>query len=96
MLVVVSLPYIALVHYGPGVKSSILFARTKDPKKLVNYPICMAIVEYIGSNATGRETLHKVELKQYRQLEQTHSITVSSDRENKIFLIHRAEMEKRP
>ena len=94
MLVVVSLPYIALVHYGPGVKSSILFACTKDHKKLVNYPICMAIVEYIGSNATGRKRSTKWSSNSTDNW--NRHITVSSHRENKIFLIHRAEMEKRP
>ena len=99
VLAVVSLPQIAFSHYGAGVKSSILFVRKKGHEELGNYPIFMAIAEHIGYDATGREIPHKNDfpeiLKQYRQFEQTQGVTVSLDRENKIFLINQGEMEKR-
>jgi len=56
ILAVVSLPQFAFMHYGAGVKSSLVFLRRKGGKeKTENYPIFMAIAEHIGYDATGRE-----------------------------------------
>lgn len=66
-------------------------------KESFNSPIFIVIAEHIGYNTTGRKTIHKI-VKQYRQFEQTYRLTfrplgqkLSSDRENKIFLIHQGE-----
>ncbi|KUG25516.1 type i restriction-modification system, dna-methyltransferase subunit m / s [hydrocarbon metagenome] len=56
LIAVVSLPQTAFTHYGAGVKSSLVFVRKKDENEIIgNYPIFMAIAEYIGYDATGRE-----------------------------------------
>ena len=57
ILAVVSLPQFAFMHYGAGVKSSLVFLRKKgENEKLEKYPIFMAIAEHIGYDATGRKT----------------------------------------
>jgi len=56
ILAVVSLPQIAFMHYGAGVKSSLVFIRRKsDNEKLGKYKIFMAIAERVGYDATGRK-----------------------------------------
>lgn len=56
ILAVVSLPQTAFTHFGAGVKSSLAFLRRKgEDEKLSKYPIFMAIADYIGYDATGRE-----------------------------------------
>jgi type I restriction enzyme M protein len=56
ILAVVSLPQIAFVHFGAGVKSSLVFVRKKSEKeKSARYKIFMAIAEHIGYDATGRK-----------------------------------------
>ena len=56
MLAVVSLPQTAFTHYGAGVKSSLVFLRrTGRNEELGPYRIFMAIADYIGYDATGRE-----------------------------------------
>nr|YP_009519691.1 hypothetical protein [Udotea flabellum]AYC65629.1 hypothetical protein [Udotea flabellum] len=100
VLAVVSLPQIAFLHYGAGVKSSILFARKKGKnEKFRNYPIFMAIAEHVGYDATGRETPKKNDLpeilNQYKQFEQTNSLMVSSDQANKIFFMNREKIQGR-
>lgn len=56
ILAVVSIPQEAFMHYGAGVKASLVFLRRKGEKeKLKDYPIFMAIAEKIGYDATGRE-----------------------------------------
>ena len=56
ILAVVSLPQIAFMHYGAGVKSSLVFIRKKGEKeKLGKYKIFMAITERVGYDATGRK-----------------------------------------
>ena len=63
LLAVVSLPQTAFSHYGAGVKSSLVFARKKGKnERLGNYPIFMAIADFIGYDATGRETPDKNDL----------------------------------
>ncbi|MFA6566312.1 MAG: hypothetical protein WCT48_06210, partial [Candidatus Paceibacterota bacterium] len=56
ILAVVSLPQIAFMHYGAGVKSSLVFVRKKGEKeKMGKYKIFMAITERVGYDATGRK-----------------------------------------
>lgn len=56
ILAVVSLPQFAFMHFGAGVKSSVVFLRKKDGvEEANNYPIFMAIAEHIGYDATGRK-----------------------------------------
>jgi type I restriction enzyme M protein len=63
----------AFSHFGAGVKSSLVFVRKKKKdEKLGNYPIFMAIAEYIGYDATGRTILQndfKPILEEYRKFE---------------------------
>jgi type I restriction enzyme M protein len=55
ILAVVSLPQLAFVSSGAGVKASLLFLQKKNEgEKANNYPIFMAIAEHIGYDATGR------------------------------------------
>lgn len=73
ILAVVSLPQTAFTHYGAGVKSSLLFLRRKDENEEIgSYPIFMAIADYIGYDATGREIpqndLPEI-LQRYREFE---------------------------
>jgi type I restriction enzyme M protein len=56
ILAVVSLPQLAFMHYGAGVKSSLVFIRRKsDNEKLGKYKIFMAIAEHIGYDAKGKK-----------------------------------------
>jgi type I restriction enzyme M protein len=56
ILAVVSLPQTAFSHFGAGVKSSLVFLRRKkDEEDLGDYKIFMAIADYIGYDATGRD-----------------------------------------
>lgn len=56
ILVVVSLPKTAFSHFGAGVKASLVFLRRKsEGEELSNYAIFMAIADYIGYDATGRD-----------------------------------------
>jgi len=56
ILAVVSLPQFTFMHYGAGVKSSLVFVRKKgDKEKLGRYKIFMAIAEHIGYDAAGRK-----------------------------------------
>lgn len=56
ILAVISLPQSAFSHFGAGVKSSLLFLRRKaDVEEIDDYPIFMAIADYIGYDATGRD-----------------------------------------
>lgn len=56
ILAVVSLPQLAFMPSGAGVKSSLLFLRKKktNEKLTKNYPIFMAMVNHIGYEATGK------------------------------------------
>jgi len=55
ILAVVSLPQLAFVASGAGVKASLLFLqKKKEGEEAINYPIFMAIAEHIGYDATGR------------------------------------------
>ncbi len=74
ILAVVSLPQTAFSHFGAGVKSSLVFLRRKgEDEELENYPIFMAIADYIGYDATGRE-IEKDDLptvlEKYREFEE--------------------------
>jgi type I restriction enzyme M protein len=54
-LAVVSLPQLAFVASGAGVKASLLFLQKKrEAEKATKYPIFMALAEHIGYDATGR------------------------------------------
>jgi type I restriction enzyme M protein len=56
ILAVVSLPQTSFTHFGAGVKSSLVFMRRKgEGEELGDYPIFMAIADYIGYDATGRD-----------------------------------------
>ncbi len=56
VLAFVSLPQFAFMHFGAGVKSSLVFLRKRDHgEKLKSYPIFMAIAEHVGYDATGRK-----------------------------------------
>ena len=49
-------PQTAFTHFGAGVKSSLVFLRRKsESEDLGSYTIFMAIADYIGYDATGRE-----------------------------------------
>lgn len=79
ILAVVSLPQTAFNHYGAGVKSSLLFVRRKGKtEKLKNYPIFMAIADYIGYDSTGKETPDKNDLPEiltaYREFEKRNEL----------------------
>jgi type I restriction enzyme M protein len=64
ILAVVSLPQTAFTHFGAGVKSSLVFVRKKrKDEKLENYPVFMAIADFIGYDATGRD-IPKNDLKE--------------------------------
>ena len=100
ILAVVSLPQFTFSHYGAGVRTSLLFLRKKAQNEILgNYPIFMAIADHIGYEATGRETPYKNDfpqiIEQYREFEQIQHVKVSSDLENKIFLINRDAIEGR-
>ena len=75
ILAIVSLPKMTFLHYGAGVKSSLLFVQKKRKidTSFENYPIFMAIAEQIGYDATGRETPDQNDfpeiLKQYKEFE---------------------------
>jgi type I restriction enzyme M protein len=58
LLAVVSLPQFAFVHFGAGVKSSIIFVEKRIPgeKPDDNEAIFMAMAENVGYDATGRGT----------------------------------------
>ena len=48
--------YTGITSTSRCVKSSLVFVRKKDINEIIgNYPIFMAIAEYIGYDATGRE-----------------------------------------
>lgn len=55
ILAIVSLPQLAFVSSGAGVKASLLFLQKE---KATNYPIFMAIAEHIGYDATGRPDIN--------------------------------------
>ncbi len=70
---VISLPQTAFTHFGAGVKSSVVFLRRKGKdEQLGDHPIFMAIADYIGYDATGRDIpqndLPEI-LKRYRKFE---------------------------
>jgi type I restriction enzyme M protein len=74
ILAVVSLPQTAFTHYGAGVKSSLVFLRRKGQnEELGNYRIFMAIADYIGYDAAGRDIpqndLPEI-LERYREFEE--------------------------
>ena len=105
ILAIISLPQITFKHYGAGVKSSLLFVRKKgNNEKLENYPIFMAIAEFIGYDATGRETpdqndLPKI-LKNYLTFidikrAARYKFTGNPDWKNKIFYINSSKLEGR-
>ena len=99
ILAIVSLPQMTFSHYGAGVKSSLLFVRKKgNNEKLENYPIFMAIAEFIGYDATGRETPDQNDLPeiltQYLAFKQ-NKISVNYEWRNKIFKINKNQIEGR-
>lgn len=56
ILAVVSLPQITFVHFGTGVKSSVIFLKKKEKdEKLGKFPIFMGIANHIGYDASGRK-----------------------------------------
>jgi len=56
ILAVISMPQIAFVPVGAGVKASLLFLQKKrfDGEEIGNYPIFMSIADHIGYDATSR------------------------------------------
>lgn len=56
ILGVVSLPLGTFLHYGTGVKASLVFLKKYSEKENIkeDYPIFMAIAEHIGYDTTGR------------------------------------------
>jgi len=55
ILAVISLPQLAFVSSGAGVKASLLFLqKKKEGEEATNYPMFMAIAEHIGYDTTGR------------------------------------------
>jgi type I restriction enzyme M protein len=73
LLAVVSLPQTAFMHYGAGVKSSLVFVRKRgeNEKPKDNEPVFMAAPEKIGYDATGRKCASDLPevVKQYRMFE---------------------------
>jgi type I restriction enzyme M protein len=54
---IISLPQFTFSHFGAGVKSSLVFLRRKGKEEILgDYPIFMAIADYIGYDASGRTT----------------------------------------
>lgn len=72
-LAVVSLPQTAFSHFGAGVKSSVVFVRKRAEGETLDNDeaIFMAAPEYIGYDATGRETENQLPYiaAQYREFE---------------------------
>ena len=69
ILAVISLPQITFMHYGAGVKSSLVFVRRKkEGEKIGKYKIFMAITEHVGYDATGRKDKNDLPeiLKEYK------------------------------
>jgi len=61
IIAVVSLPQLAFMPSGAGVKSSLLFLRKKMAnEKLDDYPIFMAIANHIGYEATGKWDINEL------------------------------------
>jgi len=60
LLAVVSLPTIAFMHYGAGVKASVVFVRrlADGEKPDDEHAVFMAEVENIGYDATGRDAVN--------------------------------------
>ncbi len=58
VLAVVSLPATAFSHFGAGVKSSFVFVRRRDEAERAeeDEDVFMAIADFVGYDATGRET----------------------------------------
>ena len=55
VLAIISLPQFAFMHFGAGVKSSLVFLKRRgENEKITDYPIFMGIAEHIGYDATGR------------------------------------------
>ncbi|OHA72703.1 MAG: hypothetical protein A3A27_02445 [Candidatus Wildermuthbacteria bacterium RIFCSPLOWO2_01_FULL_47_18] len=71
ILAVISLPQITFMHYGAGVKSSLVFVRRKGVEEdLGKYKIFLAIAEHVGYDATGRKDKNELPeiLKEYKTL----------------------------
>src|SRR3989338_2248296 len=71
ILAVISLPQITFMHYGAGVKSSLVFVRRKGVEEdLGKYKIFLAIAEHVGYDATGRKDKNELPeiLKEYKTI----------------------------
>lgn len=77
LLAVVSLPQAAFVHFGAGVKASIIFVRKRKVGEKPNddETIFMAAPELIGYDATGRKTESQLDeiVRKYGQFQENPS-----------------------
>jgi type I restriction enzyme M protein len=96
ILAVVSLPHTTFVHYGSGVKSSLVFIRKKIDGEVLSsdYHIFMAIAEHVGYDATGRPTDNDLPsiLKSWKDFDENRRIGLISDRPL-CFSVRRDELE---
>ena len=54
---IISLPQVTFVHYGAGLKSSVLFLRKRDDgEEVVDNKVFCAVVSNVGFDSTGRKT----------------------------------------
>lgn len=73
VLAIVSLPISAFMHYGAGVKASLVFVRrladTEAPD--LDLPVFLAEAAFVGYDATGRECPNELPeiAEQYRKFE---------------------------
>ena len=73
----VSLPQTAFAHYGAGVKASVVFLRKRaeGEKPDDDEAIFMAVPEFIGYDATGRQCTSQLEdlVREYRAFQANHA-----------------------
>ena len=66
---IISLPQVTFVHYGAGVKSSVIVARKRDANEAkLNYRFFSANSEAVGYDATGRTSMSDLDniIQEYR------------------------------
>jgi len=78
ILGVVSLPLCTFVHYGTGVKASLVFLRKyfENENKKEDYSVFMAIAEHIGYDTTGRWDINEFPkiLESWRHFKKTKKV----------------------
>ena len=100
---IVSLPQVAFAHFGPSVKTSIIFLRRRDKgeKPSDDEVIFMALPELVGYDATGSRTENQLPevVKQYRIFEKnpqpSPTKALRSGKKPQCFAIRRGEVLER-